>query len=455
MRKSLIAGIILLLFSNIAVAANNGNPSSSRGISTTSAKWYLAEGSTAWGFTTEISILNPNEEEVTVRISYSLPVGEEQVITIPERSQTTVYPQTMFENDFSTTVECLEGLGIAVSRRMSWYSPEGPFDVQIPPGDNSASIGVTAPSKNWYLPEGSSAWGFETWLLIQNPGTQQATVTMTYMIEGEDPLSIDRVIPPMSRETFSMASDIGEKDASILVSSDRDIIAERSMFRNARREGHGSIGAQEPNQDFYLAEGTIGWGYTTYILIQNPQGNTNDIAVTYMTPAGTKEEAFQMPPNSRKTINVNEKHPDLPHPDFSTRVHGSQPIIAERAMYWGNGLWERCHDSIGLAAPHNTFYLPGGWADFEVETWTLVQNPNGSPVTVLVSYLPEGGGQVTEFTDEIPANSRRSYRMADYVEGGYGVIVNSTEPSKPVMAETASYLVEPKCGSCTIGGFSD
>jgi len=44
---------------------------------------------------------------------------------------------------------------------------------------------------------------------------------------------------------------------------------------------------------------------------------------------------------------------------------------------------------------HTTFYLPDGQTSEGRETWTLVQNPNASAVTVEVSYLKAGGGAVT------------------------------------------------------------
>jgi hypothetical protein len=42
--------------------------------------------------------------------------------------------------------------------------------------------------------------------------------------------------------------------------------------------------------------------------------------------------SFQVPANSQKTVRVNDQLP--PNTDVSTRVHGSKPIIAERAMYF-------------------------------------------------------------------------------------------------------------------------
>ena len=47
--------------------------------------------------------------------------------------------------------------------------------------EGSCSIGTTSPSTTWYLPEGSSAWNFETWTLVENPGDTTADVTLTYL----------------------------------------------------------------------------------------------------------------------------------------------------------------------------------------------------------------------------------------------------------------------------------
>src|SRR5665811_1105036 len=97
--------------------------------------------------------------------------------------------------------------------------------------------------------------------------------------------------------------------------------------------------------------------------------------------------------------------------------HGSKAIIAERAMYWDNGTGEACHDSVGMNKAHTTFYLPDGQTSDGRETWTLVQNPNTSAVTVEVTYLKAGGGAVT-LTSAIPASSRMTFKMADKVPSG-------------------------------------
>lgn len=409
---------------------------------------YLPEGSTAWGFDCYISIENPQTFPVTVALTYQTntgPVAGPQFV-MAAKSQATINPRdTLGNQDFSTKIKCLNGKLIAADRTMIWNrcGEEG-----------HNSIGVTAPAKTWYLAEGSSEWGFECWLLIQNPNASEASCNVTYMIEGRGPVTVNKKVPANSRKTFFMADDIGSADASIKVVSNLPVIPERAMYRNNRREGHDSIGTTTPAQDYYLAEGTSAWGFTTYVLVQNPNNSVTSVTVTYMTKDGPVGQApFNMPPNSRKTIRVNDV---LPNVDFSTKVHGNQPIIAERAMYWNNGTGEACHDSIGMNQPHTSFYLPDGQTSNGRETWTLVQNPNNQAVTVEISYLtPNGAGNVV-FTDTIPANSRRTYNMVDKGVGGRAAImVKCLTSGKKIMVERAMYWNSRGAGTDTIGGYSD
>jgi hypothetical protein len=175
-----------------------------------------------------------------------------------------------------------------------------------------------------------------------------------------------------------------------------------------------------------------------------------------MTPAGpVAQPTFSIPANSRETIRVDDIA-SVSNTDLSTRVHGSQPIIAERSMYWNNGTGEACHDSIGMASAHMSFYLPDGQTSDGRETWTLVQNPNATAVQVEITYLsPTGVGDVT-FTDTVPVASRKTYNMADRVPSTRaGIMVTSMSTGKPIMVERAMYWNARGAGTDTIGGYSD
>lgn len=434
--------------------------------------WYLAEGSTAWGFGCEIDIENPNTTSVTVRVTYmtpSGPVSRPDLSLYPE-SVTYLYPRgDLGEADFSTRLECLEGKTIAVDRTMFWMGgpiiPESGEPLSM---ETHSSVAVSGPATTWYLPEGSSNWGFETWLLIQNPNASAVTCDVTYMIEGVGPAVVQKTVPGQSRASYNMKDDVGAADASIQVDSPLPVIPERAMYRNERRMGHESIGTTNPAVDYYLAEGTTAWGFTTFLLIQNPNAVTNQVDITYMKPSGpTVMAPIYVPARSRKTIRVNDWLPDT---DLSIQVHGSLPLVAERAMYWGADTiyGEVGHDSIGMDQPHTTFFLPGGESASLLDTWTLVMNPNNAAVSVEISYFAlDASAPDVKFTATIPGDSRQSFNLADkvgrpvYPNGKYGIKVTSLTPGAKIMVERATYAWTEgggtfrTSGSATIGACED
>ena len=438
----------------------DGQSAAKPGVFTVTAPtWYLAEGTTAWGFNTYITIENPNTSGVTAKLTYMDPnpssgagVLKTRTINLPPEAQTTVDPRWDLGNtDFSTKVECLQGKTIAVDRTMFWTGKGAPSP------EGHGSIGVTSPSTTWYLPEGSSAWGFETWTLVENPNPTVTNVTITYMTQDAMQKVVHKTVPACSRASYSMAADLGlQADASIKVQSDVPVIAEGSTYRNNKREGSSSVGATAPSTDCFLSEGSTAWGFTTYVLVENPNDQPTDVTLTYMTPTGPKTEpAFTMSANSRKTIRVNDA---LANTDFSTKVHGTRPIIASRSMYWGAGtpLGEACHSSIGLTQAHMTFYLPDGQTSNGHETYTLVANPNPTAATVRVSYLPQGGGKTISFTDEIGAGSRKTYDMGDKIPSGRAsVMVQSLDVARPIIVERSMYWNNKGAGTNTIGACSD
>ncbi len=421
---------------------------------------YLAEGTNAWGFSTYITVMNPNNSAVDAKLTCmdtnppakGKGIVTERTIALPANSQTTVSSMAdIGEVDFSTRVECLQGKTIAADRTMFWtgelYEPSQ--------AGYHSSIGATAPSKVWYLAEGSSNWGLETWTLIENPNAAPADLTLTYMTP-DGPARVSKVVPPRSRATYSMLSDIGEADASVMVTSSVPVVAERSMYRNSRREGSCSIGATVPSTDYFLAEGATGYdvGFKAYVLIQNPNEAENRVALTFQTGAGVVEgPAFSMLPNSRITVCLNDHLPE--NTDVSTMVHGTRPLVAERAMYWDNGTGEAFHASVGLPGAHMSFYLPDGQTSKGFETWTLVANPNPGAVRVRVTYLPQGGGKTVSFTDEIAPGTRATYDMAEKMgaDARASILVESLDGARPVIAERSMYTNNRGAGTDTVGGF--
>ena len=93
-----------------------------------------------------------------------------------------------------------------------------------------ASIGATAPSTTWYLAEGATAGGFETWVLVQNPGAQPARVTLTYHTDGGEVSGPTLNLGPTSRQSVNVGLQVQSYDISTEVESDQPVIAERAMY---------------------------------------------------------------------------------------------------------------------------------------------------------------------------------------------------------------------------------
>lgn len=94
----------------------------------------------------------------------------------------------------------------------------------------TGSVGVTGSSGTWYLAEGATLGGFETWILVQNPGDETAHVTLTYQTgEGEKPgPTFD--LAPRSRTSVNVADTVQTYDVSTTVSSDEPVVAERAVY---------------------------------------------------------------------------------------------------------------------------------------------------------------------------------------------------------------------------------
>ena len=297
------------------------------------------------------------------------------------------------------------------------------------------SLGTTTPTKTWYLAEGCTYGGVETWVLVQNPNDSAAGVQLTYMTTSGPVAGPCASLPPYSRKSFNVGDTVvGQLEVSTKVSADKPVVAERSMYGPKRSWGTNSIGASETSKTWYLAEGCTNGGFESWILVQNPNNSDADIQLTYMTPEGEKPgPSATLPPNSRNSFNVADVVPN--NWDVSTVVTAKLPVVAERAVYW-NGR-KGAHDSVGVTAPHDTWYLAEGCTGGSFETWVLVQNPGDSPASVGLTFMTETGEKPGPRLDLAP-HTRRSVNVSTVVPNDWSVSTK-VESTQPVIAERAVY----------------
>lgn len=415
--------------------------------STTGTNLYLAEGSAAWGFDTSIEVLQlggGSDFSVTYMTGNGAVKG--QTLKRSNGAKKIVIHANGVKGiagkDFSTMLHSEKKndyIG-GVHRLMTWNSGRGK--------GGHLSGAVNGPSKTWYLPEGSTTWGFETYLLVQNPNEKSANVNITYMTTAGPVARAPLPVAANSRTTVNVTGEFPGHDFSTAVSSDLPVIAERAMYWDGRREGSDSTGAPAAAQDFFLAEGSTTHGFDEWVLVQNPNNEPVDLDVTWLTYNGpVSRPRVTVGANSRYTIHANAEIQG----DISVAVHGSKPIVAERAMYWNNGTGKAGHTSIGVTTPLRRWDFGTGNTSPGWETWMLVQNPNPRPVLVEAVFVDENGGS-KNFTVSVPAQSRYTFDPALFMPGkSLGMYACVNQGNDKIIAEQAIYWDNRAGGGCALG----
>jgi len=367
--------------------------------------WYLAEGSTGYGFEEYILVQNPNATVANVSLTLMSPDGPlgPYLSTVAANSRMTIRVNDLVP-DKDVSAKVTADVDIVCERSMYWAGKL----------EGTDSIGIQSPSYTWYLAEGSTNYGFETFLLVQNPNAGATQVSVTYMTQSGPVAKAPFTLDGNSRFSINVADDLPAKDMSFEVVADKRVIAERSMYWDGRRGGHDSIGTTQPAQKWYLAEGSTDWGYTEYVLLENPGGTAANVTLTYMTPAGPQvQPALNIPAGTRVTVRVNDQ---LPSRDVSVQAVADTGIIAERSMYWNNGTGKGGHDEIGVPQPRQQCFLAEGSTNYGFDEWILVQNPNSQPANIGVDYMT-ATGLVPRNGFVLAANSRVTIHVNADVPG--------------------------------------
>jgi len=100
------------------------------------------------------------------------------------------------------------------------------------------SVGCLATSDTWLVPEGSTgsnaSGGFDTWILVQNPGGSAASVSLKYMTPAGEVAGPSFKLAANSRRSISVADTVGNNwSVSTTVSSDKPVVVDGTLYWNA------------------------------------------------------------------------------------------------------------------------------------------------------------------------------------------------------------------------------
>jgi hypothetical protein len=253
-----------------------------------------------------------------------------------------------------------------------------------------SSIGAPEPSKLWYFAEGFTSEGFDTFLLLSNPGEAGVEVKVSFNKDSGEVVEQTVGISPHARFTISVDSVPGMDAAAFAmqVNASAPVVAERAIYFTAGNlsDGTVSVGITEPSRDWYFAEGFTADSFNTFLLLFNPGDTTvNAMLDFHVENGGTYEHLVQIAPHSRYTVSA-DAIPEVSAASFSTEIHADGPIVAERAMYFTMGYITGGHAGMGAAEPSTTWYFSEGCTRRFFQSYILVCNPGDLDTVVGIDY---------------------------------------------------------------------
>ena len=380
-------------------------------VSLDSLTYMLPEGATGSFFGTDVVIANPSSVEAQAQVTFLKADGTTITmapLTLAPTSRTTLPLNTTpgVENTgaVSTIVTTSTATPLVVERTMFWD------------GSSYGSHGAMAldgARTSFLFGEGAQGF-FDTYLLLANPGTSPATATVRFFREGELPITRTYDIAPTSRTNVYAGGipELANRAFSMAVTSDLPIVAERAMYFGTPlfNGGHDSEGATIASPQWSFAEGASGGFFDTYFLLGNATSRTANVTMTYQLGDGTSVVVNRtVAPFGRTTVFADNEHPSLANASFGLTITSSEPITAERSMYWAgpSNTWYEAHNAFGVIEASTRWGLAEGrvGTDRNFETYVLVSNAGHTESVIRATFLrADGGTVVKQYT--VPAQSR-------------------------------------------------
>ncbi len=287
--------------------------------------WFLAEGSTEPPFDTWILIQNPNPARTVARLTFMLERGGILEVEQPlqPQSRMSIHVDDILPSAGFATVVSAE-LPIVVERSMFFGS-----------GGGHGSIGVKTPGQTWFFAEGDTRPGFDTWILLQNPGAVVANVKVTFIQEDGATVPAFYALDPSTRLSVFTDSVVPNTTFGARIEADQPIIAERSVYVAGGRGGHNSAAISIPNTEWFVPAGSTRAPNRAVIAVLNPNPDPTQVDVTFVREGQPPIiHSVVIAPTSRLSVDVN-RH--VPNADVSARVVADKPVVVERSTYSDQG----------------------------------------------------------------------------------------------------------------------
>ena len=194
--------------------------------------WYFPDGYVADGINESFHLYNPSNEEAQVSIELALETGAAEPfdLTVAPRGRLTVVageeervPRGV---SHSVTVLSLNGVPVVAERSFVAAAPASRIGT-------SDSLGARRTARRWVLAAGAATPTVDEFLFVQNPGPDDATVTIKALAAGQFlvPDSLVPIAVPAGRRVAVRASEhFSREDLALLVESTSPVVVERGVY---------------------------------------------------------------------------------------------------------------------------------------------------------------------------------------------------------------------------------
>lgn len=295
------------------------------------------------------------------------------------------------------------------------------------------------------LAEGATGTFFSTDVAILNPSAAAVPVTVRYFREGLEEISEPRTLPARSRTTIHLDEVPGLENASVSTQVDgppeAPLVVERLMsWDETGYGGHLGSAVDAPRRQWFFAEGAQGV-FSTYFLIANSGTSEATVTFRFLVELGTPvEHTMTVPPAARRTFSAGDL-PGLVNRSFATVIETDLPVVAERAMYFGDSpFWFAGHGSAGVGVPAIDWFHAEGATGSLFDTFILLANPHHSDTPVTLTFTTDTGVTVTR-DKTVKANGRLTINIEEESTDLASVNVSTRVHSQlyPIVSERAMY----------------
>jgi len=315
-----------------------------------------------------------------------------------------------------------------------------------------------------YIAYGNTSSSWSNYLALFNPGSETATVKVTFVKPDASKVTYDKTLTPGERFSFKVNNVAGmsSTEYSTRVTSTVGIIAELGEYWTQYNVSGGSGGFAMRGTPATPKSQTVALGYTggsweNRLAVYNPLNATTNVTATFTKVDGSTVTKTLSVGADQRTSFVVDDEPGMSSTDYSTKVEADAGVVAELGLFWtelnpvtggSGGFVMRGSAELPTTQYYALGYTGGSWSNY-----LALYNPGSAGTTAYVLFTKVDGSTVP-YTKTLAAGERFSFKV-DNVAGMSNTDYSTRVTADPgVLAELGLYYYElnPTLGGS--GGFA-